>query len=296
MTETDAQPRFSAAAESIGTDFPTRRLPRAEKGEIAVLFEDAVFVSVEKFHTKEKWMHPVRRSNANELLYVTEGALTVCEDFHEFRAEKGMLLLLRKDRKHYGTAPSENGLSFWRIRFTGNAAEDSEQQVFCPADPEQVQALVSQLYRFDTTPEYPSVYGDYLLRLLLMELSMFGAAAEARALPARIASYIRSCNGVLKVKDVAEHFDYNEDYITRIFKRIYAKGIKSYIDTVRAQYIKQFLSDTDYSYHRIARETGFPDYASMYSFFKYKTGMTLSAYQSLYRESGENADLDIDPE
>lgn len=261
-----------------------------------MLFDDATFVSVEKFHTKEKWMHPVRKSSVNELLYVTEGSLTVCEDFHEFRADKGKLLLLKKNRKHYGTVPSENGLSFWRIGFAGDSAEESEQQVFHPADPEQVACLISQLYRFDTTPEYPSLYGDYILRLLLMELSMFGAAAESRALPVRIAAYIRSCNGVLKVRDVAEHFDYNEDYITRIFKRIYAKGIKSYIDTVRVQYIKQFLTETDYSYHRIARETGFPDYASMYSFFKYKTGMTLSAFQSLYRESGEGTDVQNVPE
>ncbi len=259
-----------------------------------MLHEDAVFVSIGKFRTRDNWLHPARISTLNELIYVTDGVLTICEDFSEFRVGPGTVVLLKKDRKHYGTSASQNGLAFWRIGFSGEAALQSEQQIFHPADPEQVQLLFSQLYKYDTTPEYPEQYGNYLLRLLLMELSLFGSASESHALPAQVAAYIRSRNGILKVKDVAAHFDYNEDYITRIFKRIYAKGIKAYIDTVRVQYIKQYLTETDYSYHKIARETGFPDYASLYSFFKYKTGITLSAYQSLYRDAGEATGNEID--
>ncbi len=257
-----------------------------------MLYEDTAFVSVGAFGTQENWIHPVRKSPLNELIAVTEGTLHICEDYNEFHVEAGNVLFLKPNREHYGTIPSEGGVSFVRVSFSGSFEGKDGQQLFIPADTEQVSLLLHQLRRFDDTAEYPRDCGDYLLRLLLCELFLFGSAGDAGNLPARIAAYIRSGNGALRVRDVAEHFDYNEDYITRVFKRVYTRGIKAYIDTVRVRRIKQYLSETDESLHEIARKTGFEDYASLYSFFKYKTGMTLSAYRALYRSEDTDGQED----
>lgn len=86
----------------------------------------------------------------------------------------------------------------------------------------------------------------------------------------------------LLVSDVAAHFSYNEDYITRLFKHHYKGGIKSYIDAARSKRIRELLLTTDKRICDIADECGFQDPKSFQKFFKYHEGMSATQFRELY--------------
>lgn len=243
------------------------------------------FVSAGKFSTSDPtWLHPVRRSAFTELILVTAGEMTLCENYNEFCLTAGSVLFLRAGEKHYGSRPSAGGVTAWRISFKEEEGGEALPfgQLLVMNDFTRAAQLCEQMAHDSLTPEYPDEVCDGLLRLLLIELLVYGSSGEKEALPAAICAYVRSTGGQIKVRDVAEHFDYNEDYITRVFKRIYAKGIKAYIDAVRLQRIRQCLADDSMTIAEVAAATGFEDQQALGSFFRYRSGMSPAAYRGLY--------------
>lgn len=251
--------------------------------------DDVSFVSAGKFSTSDPaWMHPVRRSAYTELLLVTDGEMTLCENYNEFVLTAGSVLFLRAGEKHYGSRPSACGVTVWRISF--KEEKDGEplpfDRLLTMNDYTRAAQLCEQISHDSLTPEYPAEVCDALLRLLLIELLVYGSGGGKEGLPAAICAYVRGTGGQIRVRDVAEHFDYNEDYITRVFKRIYAKGIKAYIDAVRLARIRQCLADDSLSIAAVAAATGFEDAQALGSFFRYRTGMSPAAYRGLYTGVG----------
>lgn len=248
-------------------------------------YDRVSFVSAGSFSTTDStWIHPIRRSSFSELILVTSGELYLCENYNEFHLLPGSVIFLENEEKHYGTRPVPGGVSLWRVSFRNESDEELPLigKTVQLTDFTRAADLCAQMEHDSLTPEYPAEVCDALLRLLLIELSVYGVKNDGDSLPVAICDYIRSHKGCVKVRDVAAHFEYNEDYITRVFKRIYDKGIKSYIDTVRLQLIRRWLADGTYAIPEIAEKMQFDDYAAFYSFFKYKTGMSPAAYRALY--------------
>ena len=78
------------------------------------------------FQSDGEWIHPRKIERTYEIIYVTEGEVSMCEDRPEgawdIQAKKGELFLLSPNMWHYGTKMT-HGVSFYWIHFSINEGE-----------------------------------------------------------------------------------------------------------------------------------------------------------------------------
>ena len=258
-----------------------------------MLCENIRFISAGSFTThSSQWLYPKHSSAESELIYVTDGILHICEDYSEYHAEPGSVLLLEGGHTHYGIAPSEDGVSFLRILFdeapeSGDGGDGWQivlGKLSRPANVKRFDTLFRLLIDCSAEPDYPPEYLCNITRLLISELFLCSAAPDSTlSIAQRIAYYIKNeaPSGIM-VRDIADRFGYSEDHITRIFKAFYARGIKEYADAVRISRIKSALVDRCEPAEETARREGFAGTGAMYRFFKAHTGMTCSEFKKLY--------------
>jgi YesN/AraC family two-component response regulator len=84
------------------------------------------------------------------------------------------------------------------------------------------------------------------------------------------------------VADVARQFNYNEDYLSRVFKTFYPDGLKAHIDAVKMQRIKHDLINESISLADISARYSFGDYKYFLKYFKYHEGVSPTKYRQAY--------------
>lgn len=232
-------------------------------------------------------VYPSRKNDFNEILYVTEGCLYICEDYSEYRVAAGQLLLLGRFRRRYGCRECDADSSFRRVIFEGDAADlfpgmESGRRLFTPAHPERLGALLDMLLLYGGLPEYPAAALDSIMRLVLTELFVYGIQRDDNethraVLCGKVCDYIRENGGAVKTALVAAHFGYTYKYLTVIFRSFYSKGVKAYADAVRLARIKQLLG-SGLSVAETAAKTGFGSVKAIQDFFRYHTEMTVGEW------------------
>jgi AraC-like DNA-binding protein len=209
--------------------------------------------------------------------------------FKRYTVGAGTAVILPGGVRRYGYRECTEETEFFWVHFRGEIGTLPQRS---KPDEERMIALFSDLLLYARMPDYPYDACTCTLKLILYEIARAGAS-DSESPNARIyaiCKWIRE-NGTkpLKVSDVAAHFNYNEDYITRIFKKHYSAGIKAYIDEVRLKRIRELLLSTDMKIKDIAAACGFDDSKSFQKFFKYHEGMTAAAYRELYFGSKRSA-------
>ena len=123
-----------------------------------------------------------------------------------------------------------------------------------------------------------------------MEVCFYENKHDAGRFAEQAAAWIRATAHLpLKSTDVAAHFGYNTDYLSRLFHRQFGKTLKQFIDEVRVEYIKSQLLNTNYTLMQLAEMTGFSDYKYFLKFFKYHPGLTPSQFYNTYSKTHINA-------
>ena len=211
------------------------------------------------------WSHPSSSTDTHELIFVSKGALYIGLGFDRFVVNAGEACILPAGTRRYGelgTLPTHS-----------------------TPDPHRTIRLFDDLIMYSRTPDYDDDACTCALKLVIYEIARVGAVSE----DAPYAKMFSICEWIgqnstrqLRVSDVAEHFGYNEDYITRLFRVHYKGGIKAYIDMVRLKRIRELLLSTDMKIKEIAESCGFDDAKSFQKFFKYHEGMSAVAFRELY--------------
>jgi AraC-like DNA-binding protein len=88
-------------------------------------------------------------------------------------------------------------------------------------------------------------------------------------------------NTELKGAFIAKQLGVNRMYLHRKLKLFYNKNAEEYIQTVRVDFAKQKLLNTDESVTKIYLKVGFSDIAYFSKSFKKQTGITPSNYRKL---------------
>lgn len=229
-------------------------------------------------------VYPSRKNDYSELLYVTGGCLYICEDYSEYRVGTGQIILLSRSHRRYGFRECETDSQFRRVIFEGDVSEaysgiESGRRLFTPAHPERLEMLLDMLLLYGGLPEYPAVALDSIMRLILVELFVYGIQRDDNethraVLCGKVCDYIRENGGAIKTAHVAAHFGYTNKYLTVIFHGFYSKGVKAYTDAVRLARIKELLG-SGMSVSETAVGTGFNSVKVMQDFFRYQTDMTI---------------------
>ena len=228
------------------------------------------------------WSHPSSSTDTHELIFCTSGSIYMGLGFERFTIRAGESCILPAGTRRYGYREGTEPTEFYWAHFTGELGTLPTRST--PII-ERTTSLFNDLIMYSRTPEYDDDACTCALKLVLYEIARAGAVSEDApyAKLFAICEWINeNCMRQIRVSDVAEHFSYNEDYITRMFKVHYSAGIKSYIDTARLKKIRELLLSTDKKIKDIAEECGFDDSKSFQKFFKYHEGMSALSFRELY--------------
>lgn len=251
------------------------------------MFESVTYHGAGKFVSYGEWIHPDRIIDSSEIIFVIKGRVHITENEKRYELKENDVLLLEKGLRHFGHEKSLNTSFFW-VHFNGGPKIDPSLKLRNMKDSFDLPMLFKQLvhYRAENRPDEAM---NYLTRLILMEcFSPRENEIESRTV-SEIAAWISANRDSLsKAEQVAEHFGYNADYLSRIFKSSYGKPLKEYIDTVRMTHIKQLLLTSDKTLTDIAYEAGFSDYKYFLKYFKYHEGITPTQFLSSYPKTHIN--------
>lgn len=87
----------------------------------------------------------------------------------------------------------------------------------------------------------------------------------------------------LNVSMIADQFDLNASYLSRLFKEQTGENLLSYINNYRVEKAKELLAITSKTLVKIATETGFLNTAALTRAFKKYEGVTPSQYKEIHR-------------
>lgn len=246
-----------------------------------MLYDRLTFISIERMTPRETALNEHTAPHAAILLYLNEGTLEVRRDYDRWEMHPGQALLVGE---HADFVASGGASDFFLLRMSVSF----EEQPFIlreAADPVRVTRLMNELTRVSTSPDYPEEASDYFARLVVIELArrerQTSETTEDERLFPDVRAYLEAhAADDLTVAGVAAHFGYSPDYLNRGFRTYFGRGLKSTIDAVRLGHIRTCLLDESLDNEDLAEACGFRTYKRLAEFFKYNTGMSISAYRA----------------
>ena len=248
------------------------------------VLQKAAFVSAGQFTAQEPWLHPARTIGDWELIYVLRGQVEMAEEDVPFTAGPGQWLWLRPGVEHRGVGQPRTDVRFWWFHVTLPASGAPWQGPVLPlpdtADTERLTGLARHLLYAASTAVYPPDIRDMLAQLLLVEIDILLENAINDPLLARVAEWIRLNRDVpLTAGQVAAHFGYNRDYLSRRCKQALGMGLKEYVVRQRMDRARQLLLDPQLPLQQVAAQVGYADYKLFLKAFTYHQGMTPTQYR-----------------
>lgn len=236
------------------------------------------FASIGLFDTDNEWSHPKITVKTYELILVVNGNVNIAEENTSYNLKKGDLLLLNKDKEHYGTKKSYGHTSFYWLHFHCNKVEKLLKKPVYTLDSLLAERTMKELsHLFATNKERAEV------ALLNFLLEIEGVNDYKNPLAYEIAEFVRiNQNTPITVNDLSKRFGYNPDYLSKLIKKEFGFDAKTLITKYRLEYLKSLLVNTDYSLKEIAESAGFENLNYFIKFFKYHEKITPSNFRKKY--------------
>lgn len=243
------------------------------------------FLCMGLFQISGEWVHPEITKDSYEIIYVTEGNVCMYEDGVEYGLEKGSLLLLRPGIMHRGYQKSMGETGFYWVHFRLEEKERGQGGLpgsLCLHNFTQG-ALFKELLHYSYPAEDKKYMADIILLYLLGQISVHDAVRKQSKLSADIYEWVRiNASHRLTAKETALHFQYNQDYLSRMISRQYGMTLKELINHFILQKANDHLCNTVYTVKEISEQLLFPSANAFVNYYKYHQGMTPSSYRNLY--------------
>jgi AraC-like DNA-binding protein len=249
------------------------------------MYEAVKYIHGGKFMSRGQWKHPERVIDSTEIIIATKGTFYIQVGDVEYVVSPGDVLRLDSGVRHYGSRFSTSEVCFYWVHFVGAEQDELPPHCFHPESVAQAELITRQLLHYANTDGYPRQATECLLKVLLMELNAenLRSGAVNHRLYSTVKEWVRvNCDLPIKVSDVAAQFNYNEDYLNRVFRQFHPKGLKSYIDEMKMQRIKNDLVNEAMSLSELAEKYGFGDYKYFLKYFKYHEGISPTKYRQIY--------------
>ena len=171
-------------------------------------------------------------------------------------------------------------------------------------NPERIQLIFHQM--LDAHNSFTPHMASYALSLLCMEITqnylnkvnliwdgdpkgMDNNLKDNRSIMNTIAEWIKANSAEdLTVKLIAEHFNYNPDYLSTVFKKATGLSLNNYIHNVRIDNAKKMLLSTILSVKEISYLCGYKGEKQFISNFKKRENMTPTQYRNAYYKTRIN--------
>lgn len=237
------------------------------------------------FTTQDVWTHPKITESTYEIIYVTEGEIYLAEGTFEYMLKSGDMILLSKEKEHWGFRESRGKTSFYWVHFDADGISLETQVInnFTHI------SLLKELLHNSSTPLMPLYMKDSVLLHILSEMSLARENSEANTLASSVFEWTRiNVKNGLSVEKIAEHFGYNSEHISRIIKKQYGVSLKSIIDDFLIKQAKNYLCNTTYSIKEISDILEFSSSNTFIHFFKYHEKKSPTQYRNTYSNTHMN--------
>lgn len=272
---------------------------------------------------QDDWSHSVTKLEDFELIIVTKDTLYLQYQDIRYTVKEGEYLLLTPPQKNYESRSELDKLrrgfqkskcSFYWMHFncqditpryalTKDRIIDGRDNILIPVHgklsiPEKALLMMVQL-QDSILSGYEQNYTNLLSTLILCEIAnqhflqyqntLMPKSNGSRQLYNDIVGYINhELQKPLKVSDIAKQFDYNEKYLSKLFKQFAGMSLKQYIMTQKMKSADFLLVDSSIPISEIASSLGFSSYHSFERAYVNTHAMTPTTYRQLYARKINN--------
>ncbi|GGD46872.1 helix-turn-helix transcriptional regulator [Paenibacillus nasutitermitis] len=280
------------------------------------------FVSAGSFVADGPWIHQKRTITSFELIIGVRDTVSIEQNQQRYSLNPKQTLLILPNHSHHGYDWSSKNCSFHWFHFHCESDYEilEEKDVIAdlhvldnnpyyhrlagyvyipifssPPEIERVNILFHQLLHMMESNYYTRHGMDYLLTLLLIELSeqmlsyyksisfSDGEMDAANKKLMKMLEWIRiHSTEDISVQDVAEQFTYNKDYLTRFFKKHMGMSMQEYIHSLKISKAKDMLYQSSLSIKEIAYALGFQDEKYFMKLFKRLEDLTPTEFRRAY--------------
>ncbi len=292
-----------------------------KKGKITLrVFEFTIEQPLEYVYTGKfeapspNWIHENADLKDYELFVITKGPLYISYQNEYYTVNSGEILLLPPGEPPHNM---RNGFrasdcSFYWLHFNCKhpinfyELEDDMLGMFSLLAPDNIKLVVPQLSQSINTEkiivlmkqlqdavrsECNNITLNYMTTLVLCEihnqfikqLEPDPLAKSQRQLFYDIMDYVKQHIGDnIRVYDIAQHFGYNEKYLSHRFSSLLGISLKKYIMKAKVDEANFMLTDTNMTILEISNALGFLDSHNFMKFYKKLTGLTPSEYRNAF--------------
>ena len=283
------------------------------------LGERISFASAGQFVSSKNPVHSRRRLDTAVLLLGCEGEMPLAQEERRFILRRGNFQILLPGMEHYGTAPASAGQSHFWCHFTlpeGSEILSAEEGELVSTEGRW--ALLPEFGRIENEEKYVILFHqlidaaywgglreelrqeicDAYLKILLDGLSgdyLQEADRERepkksrRAIVSRVREWIRGhVDEPLTVARLAEEFQYNADYLTKMVKGETGRSLVEEIQSIRMEEAKKLLVTSGLRVCEIAFAVGFEDEKYFMRTFKKSENVTPSEYRQAHFRTHTN--------
>ena len=180
------------------------------------------FKNMGLFSTDSPWLHPTITVDTYEIIYVLDGNVRIFEGDHRYYAKKGDLLLLHAGIEHGGFGDPTTGKTafYWLHFFTPDI------HAWNLSNFQSVPAELEKKFReimHDAKTDKKSA--ELRLAYLLLNSIRQKECKNRQIYEVQEFLRLRAKKG-LTVAEVAEHFGYSPDHLSKIYKKEFGMDLK----------------------------------------------------------------------
>lgn len=247
---------------------------------------------------------PIHTRNYLEIKYIYSGSCVALLNDKKIYLSTGDLLLLEQGSKHSILPAGKNDLifnfqmdrsyftqSFIKkfedsdpiTHFLTNAIDDSTRHTnYCffqnrKDDDEDIRFLIESIlceyldpstcYKTILDASFLILFGKLVQRYMANQEEPF--QNDNKSYITEIVLYIRDhCDTIRSLQEVATHFGYNKDYLSKLLKRTVNQSYKNLITTFRLEKSSEMLAHTEKPIYQIAEDCGFSNLSFFYQKFQ----------------------------
>ncbi|SFQ24943.1 transcriptional regulator, AraC family [Caldicoprobacter faecalis] len=274
-------------------------------------------VSSGHFVSPINWSHSKRNIDSFVLIVGLQGTAYIQQDKEKYEVKPGNVLILLPYTTHFGYEISKESVSYYWCHFyckNSSIVDESTftKELFVPkieasihndcnyvmvpiyssyTNTDRINILFNQLLHVAYSDYYTSYGASYLLTLIMMELTQQTISDHIQKLKddetngkfIKMLEWIRiNIENNISVCDIAREFNYNPDYLSRMFKQKIGISLIKYINSLKITKAKKMLLCSDNSIKEIAYKLGFTDEKYFMKLFKKMENITPTQYRNAF--------------
>lgn len=247
--------------------------------------DEITYITSGKFITHDPWIHPARVIDSCEIIFVIRNGFSIREADKVYDLTQDDILILDKNTPHEGLR-EESDVSFFWAHFRSRPDDIQLPKRFKSSNPSNILLLFRQLFHYSNTPGYPAAASDLILRLILLEINVqyLQSTDQAHlALVNEICEWVRiNTDKNISADDIASHFHYNKDYLSRLFRQSGLPGLKQTVIQAKINRARYLLLSTNLPIKDIAQQVGYENYIDFLKFYKFHEKVSPTTLRNLY--------------